>query len=81
MSREIGEMSIATRVVHAVARANGDEPTELQPLTEVVDADALNQLFETSSNVKMELQFEYEGQTVSIDHTGEVSLQPVGERR
>jgi len=71
--------SIAHRVVTAVGQANGTDPIELRPLAEVVDPDALNQLFETHGDGEIEVQFQYEGQTIFINHTGKVSLQPVDE--
>jgi hypothetical protein len=66
--------TVALRVVQTVAAAKDVPPTTLSPLTESIDADALNAITTPSSGLR-ELRFEYEGYTVVLDEDGNVALQ------
>lgn len=57
-------------VVMAVADAKDVEPTELRPLNDVVDPDALDTLFQNGTTG--ELTFEYEGHHVVVTDDGGV---------
>jgi hypothetical protein len=57
-----------------VAEAEEVPPTELTPLGEVIDPDALSTLFSPPSKTKKELSFEYEGYTVIINEDSTISL-------
>lgn len=63
MSTDYGRDPISTRVIEAVARARGVDFTELPPLYEAVDTDALDALFVSRStdaaDVGLRLQFSY----------------------
>lgn len=44
------ETPLSVAVVEAVAEATGRDPTEIEPLNEYIDPDALNDLFEPRSD-------------------------------
>lgn len=70
-SDEVGDVS--TRVLEAVAEANGTSPIELSPpLYEVIDPDALNALFRSGrrSESDLEVTFEYQGLEVTVADDG-----------
>lgn len=65
-------------VIEAVAEAEGVEPTDLQPLYDVLDPDALNSLFKSRNHVNQTrrglITFEYHGYEVHVDEDGQVTL-------
>lgn len=63
----------ATKVAEEVARAKGIDPIELDPLYEVVDPDALNELVTHATDV-VRIDFEYEGRTVTVRGDGHVTV-------
>lgn len=72
------EGPLSQRVVMAVADAEGVEPWDLEPpLYEVVDADALDVIFQPTgtreNDPQRSLTFSYHGYTVAITN-GEVTL-------
>lgn len=77
----VGDRSVCRSVVEAVAEAEGVEPEELEPLYEVVDPDALEELFApTSTTGRMEgrVVFTYDGYEVTVCGDGFVSVEPDG---
>lgn len=68
------------QVVRAVANADGVGPTDLQPLYETVDPEALDALFEPG--VDGTVAFTYEGHDVVIDSADGVTVDgtPVDDR-
>ncbi|MDS0475567.1 HalOD1 output domain-containing protein [Natrinema sp. 1APR25-10V2] len=66
------------QVVRAVAAEEGVEPVELEPpLHEVVDADALDELFPATpgtSGPARAVEFAYRGKRVCIDSGGNVEI-------
>ena len=77
--------SCSTAVVQAVAAVSNREPTEMAPLYEAVDTDAMDALlvykgeFRKESNV--DISFSYERQDVTVSSDGKVIVKhPVGER-
>lgn len=68
----------ALTIVETVASVQERDPTELDPLSSIVDPDALNTLFasteaETSGAL---IQFEYENCLVSVTADGNISVAP-----
>ncbi|WP_080508338.1 HalOD1 output domain-containing protein [Haloparvum sedimenti] len=64
----------STKVVEAVAAELGVDPTTLEiPLTEVVDPDALDTLF-NGQDRSGEVRFSYYGYRVVVQADGEISL-------
>ena len=67
------------RVVEAVAEADGVDPASLEPpLNDVVDAAALDRLFEDTAGVgrtsQGRIRFEYHGYDVTVHADGRVVL-------
>ena len=60
------------RVISAVADANGVGPTELEPLYETVDPEALDALFD--AGIEGTIQFTYEDHDVVVSSDGETSV-------
>lgn len=69
-----GDLVVA--VTDAVAEATDRNPTELDPLYESIDPDALTALFAGRNPSDTRIEFEYQGQTVTIDGDGQVTVDP-----
>ena len=63
-------------IVERVAKADGVDPTDLRPLYEVIDPDALDMFVSTagSRNTDAQVQFEYQGYHVTVTADGVVHL-------
>ena len=65
-------------VIDAVANAEGVEPTDLRPLYDALDPDALDSLFQprghASRSTRGQITFEYHGYEVHVDESGQVTL-------
>lgn len=74
--------SVASSVVTAVARANGVDPTELPPLQETVDGDALDALFASSETGPggPKVVIHYAGYLVTVEGDGTVTASPDPDR-
>ncbi|MDS0473853.1 HalOD1 output domain-containing protein [Natrinema sp. 1APR25-10V2] len=80
------QQSISVAVVTAVARRRGADPTDLPPLYEWIDPDALDALFSPTrrgGSRDGRLEFTYDGHEVAVDCTDGASITidgtPVGE--
>ena len=75
--------SVAVAVATAVADRTGVEATALPPLSEVVDPDALDRIFERATvgpgGVPTEVRFEYCGVEVVVGGDRSVTIGPAGE--
>jgi len=74
------DRSLSTTVVLAVARARGMEATELPPLAEVIDPDALDALFapdDRQALLDARVRFEFADRTVCVRRDGEVLVRPL----
>jgi hypothetical protein len=76
---EIGaEESVSAIVVRAVSALEGREPSSLPPLSEVLDPDALDAMFEPRSNGRPrtggQLSFVYSSCVVTIENGEYLSL-------
>lgn len=72
---------LGTTIVRAVAAVTGREPTDMEPLHETVDADALDNLFaprsdEESRASEAVLRFSYCGQWIQVFGDGLVIITP-----
>ena len=70
-----GEEETSAAVVSAVADAKGVDPLELDPLYDVIDADALDAIFSPAQGTaprSAELRFSMAGCEVVVRGTGEV---------
>lgn len=81
MEAEIGpNESVSTAVIRAVSAVSGREPGSLQPLTEVVDTDALDALFDPPSDDVQQtngrLAFNYSSCSITIDNGEFLTIEP-----
>ena len=72
--------SVSERVIEAVAEREGVAPTELaRPLSDVIDPEALDTLFEPQPDGRPRgegrVEFEYYGYMVVVDTGGSVTLE------
>jgi len=67
-------------VVNTVAETKGVSPEDLTPLADVIDPDALEALFESPSDHRQELRFEYEGCTVIVTNDTGVTVRAHADR-
>lgn len=61
-------------VVELVAEVTGRAPTDLEPLQQSVDTDALNALFDSAEASQLDVTFTYEGLDVHVSDTGFVEV-------
>lgn len=64
----------AVDVVEEIARANAVDPVDLDPLSGVVDLDALDELLRRSAS-EVRIEFEYERHTVTVRGDGRVTVE------
>lgn len=82
MEAEIGENeSVSTAVLRAVSAVEGRKPDSLQPLTDVIDPDALDALSEPQSNdiprTGERLSFRYSSCRITIENGDFLTIKPV----
>lgn len=61
-------------VVEAISRAEDTDPTDLDPVYEVIDPDALNELFDGKRGNAGKVEFRYHGYDVTVRSDGRVTL-------
>jgi hypothetical protein len=61
-------------VVGVVAAVIGEEPTEMDPLHAVIDPDALDTLLSSGTEAGIQVEFEYEEQSITVTGQGEVNV-------
>ena len=70
--------SLIETIVFAVAAVTGRPPTEIEPLYDVIDPDALAVLFRPVSDAKPRddgfVSFTFDGQAVTVRATGEIII-------
>ena len=77
--------SISTIVIRGIATLNGEQPTDIKPLHDVIDPDALDALFqpvsEESTERRANVSFPFEGYEVTVYADGEIVIALPSERR
>lgn len=76
-----GSDPLSTTIIEAVAAVDGHQPMEMEPLYDVIDTDALENLFipgfndfpQTSGHVS----FHYNGAVVTVQTSGEIVVEPL----
>lgn len=68
--------SMAGAVVYLVTVAIGEEPDQMEPLYEVVDPDALDELFRSRESSTNRVEFQYAGCDVTAISDGVVRVSP-----
>ena len=74
---DLTKASPSVRVLEAVAAIRNTDPTELAPLDEYIDPDALNAIFEPTkrkAGTHGSLSFGYEGLLIITHSDGEIEL-------
>lgn len=72
-----GAHSVSTSVVKAVSAVTGDAPATIDPLYEVVDPDALDELLASfRGDERAIITFFFHGYRVTVDGTGEIDVEP-----
>ncbi|OAQ52985.1 hypothetical protein HTG_09145 [Natrinema mahii] len=66
--------SISLRVIDALADATNTDARELEPLYDVVDPEALDQLVQSGSGADVRVEFEYHGMLVEVRGDGTVTV-------
>lgn len=66
----------ALQIVETVAAVTGTDPREMQPLSEVINPDAINQLYRGVDDRQSGLQttFRFEGCTVTLHASGRIRV-------
>ncbi|MFW6385183.1 MAG: HalOD1 output domain-containing protein [Halodesulfurarchaeum sp.] len=64
--------SIVATVVETVATATGDPPDDLRAMYSVLDPDALEAILATDGESHVEVEFLYEGRSVTVTSDGDV---------
>lgn len=70
----------SVHVVQEIATAEEIDPTELRPLHEVLDPDALDELIHGAS-ADLTVEFAYGGYSVRVDGAGRVTVDAVDQAR
>jgi hypothetical protein len=66
--------SPSTAIVQLVAEVTNRSHTDLDPLQETIDGDALNSLFESAASERLYVSFTYEGVNVRVTNDGIVEI-------
>lgn len=78
-----GPNAVSTAVVTAVARIEGVDQSELEPLSSVVDPDSLDRVFrpraDGPSRSGGHVSFRYEGHRVTVRADGQVVVEPLAD--
>lgn len=64
--------SLSLSVIEAIADATDTDPVELEPLYNVVDPEALDQLFQGTTPATARVQFSYGEHTVEVRSDGTI---------
>lgn len=73
-------MDLVRAIVFEVAEREGTDPTQLPPLYEVVDPDALQAFVESSGDDALAVEFLYQGYEVRVTSDGDVEVDGVPRR-
>ncbi|GAA0681924.1 HalOD1 output domain-containing protein [Natronoarchaeum mannanilyticum] len=71
--------TVTRRIVERVSEITDEEATELPPLYNAVDPEALGELVDSASNhaQSLKITFTYVGHKVTVDETGAVRVSPI----
>ena len=73
--------SVSTAIIRAVSAVKGREPDSLQPLTDVIDPDALDALFDRRSNdgrrTDGRFSFSYSRCRITVDNGEFLTIEPL----
>lgn len=67
----------SSSIVQAVAAEMDRDPSELRPLQEVVDTDAVNALFSGPDDAGLSMSLTYEGCRLTVDRGGVAAIRRI----
>lgn len=70
------EEQVSTALVQEIAAAEGVDPTELPPLYDAIDTDALDALVQQSGAADVTVEFDYGNYRIHIGGTREITITP-----
>ncbi|CQR53277.1 MULTISPECIES: HalOD1 output domain-containing protein [Haloferax] len=76
VDRDTSEL-LSTNIVLSIAAIEGVRPTQLPPLAQTIDPDALEAVFDCSNDAL--LSFSYAGYRVTLDALGSIEVVPIGD--
>ncbi|THE66668.1 hypothetical protein D8Y22_00600 [Salinadaptatus halalkaliphilus] len=66
---------VTIEIITTIAAREGVDPTELPPLWDAVDTEALNRLSQSAaSNSSLHVRFSYQGYDIVVDGTDSVAI-------
>lgn len=68
---------VSLQTIRKIAAEEGVEPTELPPLHDTIETDALDALFASAEHASGRVEFTYSGYNVSIDGENHIHVEPV----
>jgi len=71
-------MNTVSDIVETVAAQTGRDPTELPPIYDAIDPDALSRFVESTDSTAS-LEFHYCGNIVTVSGSGAVDIAPVAD--
>lgn len=69
-----GDTSLAVAIVEAIADAAGVEPTDVPPIYDSINADALDELSRAGDGTELVLGFAIDDWNVFVSHTGHIRV-------
>lgn len=69
-------MNVTQAIVQEIASLEGVEPGDLPPLYETIDPEALNRTLKSLSDGEGSFEFTYADYDVTVDSTGDVTVEP-----
>lgn len=78
-TRQTASNDVSQSIVETVAETENVSPLDLPPLYGSIDPDALDRLFESPSaaaELRLEVEFLYNGYLVTVSEEGYVSIEP-----
>jgi len=69
-----GEERTSVAIAGEIASIEGVDPKELEPLYDVIDTDALDELIHNSDSQHVTVEFEYDGYMIRVEGTGDITV-------
>ncbi len=73
-SRSCIKTQPSTEIIRKIAAVTGEEPTELPPIYDTIDPEALDKIVNSVASEDFEIEFVYGDYRVMIDETGVVTI-------
>lgn len=82
MQSKYGDSSVVEKIVEEISTAEQVGPTDLPPIYEEINPDALNQLFRSDNGPlsdDIEVSFSYNGYSVTVTDDGAIEVEDFSE--